>query len=490
MAEMVELEDVQGLVFRGYGKMPYANFLLIHINDAKGAKKWLSEISAEVTNAATSSKDIDSALNIAFTNKGVMALGLTEDVMLTFSREFEEGMVTDPRQRKLGDLGSNAPENWDWGSPENNQDVHIAFLIYAKTAALLNDLVSEQKAKILSNGMEVIKTLDTTLLPDRKEHFGFRDGVAQPVIKNAGRDERAQHASNLIKPGEFLFGYKNEYDEYTRSPSVSPERDPDNILAHDMNDPSQKDLGRNGSYLVFRQMEQDVSAFWKFIDKAVKEQEVDNTSKTPEHLAAKMVGRWLNGSPLVKCPVAPDDAYQDMDNFGYAKADFDGYKCPIGAHIRRTNPRDNFVRDSSGSLEKDMEKSQEYMKRFRILRRGRSYGKPFSPAMDPQEMISKEKDNEERGLHFLCFNSNIGRQFELIQQTWAMNPKVQGLYEDPDPIIGIPEVMNDSTTPVFTEPAKPLRKKITGIPQFVRIKGGAYFFMPGIRGLKFLAALP
>ncbi|MEL7003428.1 MAG: peroxidase, partial [Bacteroidota bacterium] len=189
-----------------------------------------------------------------------------------------------------------------------------------------------------------------------------------------------------------------------------------------------------------------------------------------------------------KCPVQPEDQYQNFDNFGYANDDFDGFKCPIGAHIRRTNPRDNFLRNSTGDKEKDIEKSQMFMKRFRILRRGRAYGEPVVSSMKPHDMLNSEVEDTGRGLHFLCFNTNIGRQFELIQQTWVNNPKFAGLYEDPDPIIGYPEIMGEGATTTFTEQAKPIRKKVKGIPRFVEVKGGAYFFMPGIKALKFLSS--
>ena len=200
-----------------------------------------------------------------------------------------------------------------------------------------------------------------------------------------------------------------------------------------------------------------------------------------------MIGRWRDGTPLTKSPAAPDEKYRAFDNFGYARGDFDGFKCPIGSHIRRTNPRDNFLRNSTGDLDKDIEKSQKFMRRFRILRRGRSYGEPVVPSMDPKDVLQSNAPDENRGLHFLCFNTNIARQFELIQQTWVNNPKFAGLYEDPDPIIGYPQIMGPDATTTFTEPAQPLRKKVRGIPRFTDIKGGAYFFMPGIRALEFLS---
>jgi len=490
MANKVELEDVQGIIIKGYGKMPYAAYLLIHFNEKTKAKSWLGGLTDKVTNATLSTKDdsVKHAINIAFTKKGLCALGLDDAVMNTFSREFDEGMVTPHRQRILGDFGESDPQNWEWGGRHEEKEIDAVLLLYAKSKDGLDSLIQAQEKSFAEHSISLLNTLDTLTLYQNKEHFGFRDGIAQPVMKDAGRREDKEHPANLINPGEFIFGYKNEYDKYPFSPNVPSQMDGQDVLTPDATTEGRKDLGRNGSMLVFRQMEQDVHAFWEFMQKAVEEQKVDNTSNTMEALAAKMVGRWTNGSPLTKCPLEPNDNYKTFDNFGYAENDFDGFKCPVGAHIRRANPRDNFLRNSSNSKEKDMEKSQKFMKRFRILRRGRSYGEPVSPTLDPEEVLRTPKKDVNRGLHFLCFNVNIGRQFELMQQTWINNPKFAGLYEDPDPIIGYPEIMGEGATTTFTEQAQPIRKKITGIPRFVQVKGGAYFFMPSIKALKFLSS--
>jgi len=251
-----------------------------------------------------------------------------------------------------------------------------------------------------------------------------------------GVGHTSDHEANMINPGEFIFGYQNEYEKYMFSPTIAPEHDPSNILASDMNNPPLKDLGRNGSMLVFGQLEQNAKAFWDMADKAAQERTAQEDPATAEYIASKMLGRWPNGSHLIKCPIQPDATKETFDNFGYAKSDYNGLKCPIGAHVRRDNPKDNFLRDSAGDKDKDIEKSMKFMKRFRILQRGRSYGAPFVASMELKDIIQAAEYNKERGLYFLCFNSNIGRQFELIQQTWINNPKFAGLHDDPDPMIG------------------------------------------------------
>lgn len=488
MNESVELHDVQGIIIKGYDKLKAATFLLLEITDSTKTKQWLASQLPMVTHADISTKTITTAVQLAFTYSGVAALNVPAEALKTFPPEFIEGMVTEHRSRMLGDLEDSAPDKWKWGGTEKDfYSIHLLLMLYATDDSTLQHFYTEQKNTLDAAGLKIAYQLETSKLPKEKEHFGFRDGIAQPVMR--GINHTSDNEANLIKPGEFLFGYQNEYEKYMFSPTVAPENDPANILPADMNNPLLKDLGRNGSMLVFRQLEQNVKAFWDMAQKAAKEQNTHDDPVTPEYIASKMLGRWPNGSPLTKCPMEPDDSKETFDNFGYAKHDYDGLKCPIGAHIRRANPRDNFLRDSTGDQEKDIKKSMKFMKRFRIIRRGRSYGEPLVESMEPKDIIQAAEDHKERGLYFLCFNANIGRQFELIQQTWINNPKFAGLYEDPDPMIGYPGIMGDGATTTFTEQAIPVRKQIRGITRFVNVKGGGYFFMPGLNALKYICSL-
>ena len=127
--------------------------------------------------------------------------------------------------------------------------------------------------------------------------------------------------------------------------------------------------------------------------------------------------------------------------------------------------------------------------RHRIIRRGRAYGPPIAESMDPAEILNGEDDGQERGLHFLCFNTSLGRQFEFIQQTWANGRKFAGLYDDADPLIGDHDPRDEGRTGTFSVQASPVRRRVRGIPKFVQIRGGAYFFMPGVRALRYIADL-
>jgi deferrochelatase/peroxidase EfeB len=209
-----------------------------------------------------------------------------------------------------------------------------------------------------------------------------------------------------------------------------------------------------------------VDGFRRFVDQASR----GDGSADPDasaRLAAKMVGRWPNGAPLTRAPDHPVDDLADANDFGYADDDAAGLGCPVGAHIRRANPRDALDPESGPG------RSVRSVNRHRLLRRGRAYGDPSDPG--------------ERGIHFICLNANIARQFEFVQHTWLNNPKFAGLYDDTDPVVATHHGDDGRT---FTVQAHPFRQRVTGLPTFVTVRGGAYFFLPGMRALRFLAGLP
>ena len=106
------------------------------------------------------------------------------------------------------------------------------------------------------------------------------------------------------------------------------------------------------------------------------------------------------------------------------------------------------------------------------MRRGRKFGPDLA---DPTQ-----DDGADRGLLFLCLNTDLGRQFEFVQQTWALNANFAFLYDETDPLIGPPGG--------FTIPEKPLRR-IIEVETFVKLVGGDYFFLPSLPALRYLAQL-
>ncbi len=460
----LELEDIQGLILRGYKRMQFAKYILLEIEDLEKTKKWLHDIADELTNTET--KELQNCLNIAFTNQGLLRLGLYTENLNAFSQEFRDGMNEEHRSRLLGDIDSSAPTNWRWGHADADR-IHILLLVFGATQADVDNFYNLHSTRVMANGMSIVHTLEGQTLPNNKEHFGFRDGISQPDVIGSGR---VGPPNNMIKPGEFILGYKNEYDVLPDSPYIQKTQGNINLLPEDSEGMGKKDLGRNGSYLVFRQIEQDVEAFWTFMNEKSKNKE------EALMLASKMMGRWPSGAPLVKFPDKDPGGNSDDNDFGYLHNDPQGLKCPFGSHIRRTNPRNHFETSTEAN-------SLMITKRHRIMRRARLYGQPFAGSPD------NYKPEGEVGLQFICFQSDIGKQFEFIQHTWCNYPNFMDLYDDPDPIVGVRDNALPGYTQNFTIQAEPVSKTITILKPFTKIRGGAYFFFPGIVAVRYLATL-
>ena len=368
--------------------------------------------------------------------------------------------------------------NWDIGGVTEDgalrDQIHILLILQAPKKDELEDLCTRYKTQAAGYGVNLIRCEKGYRLLNHKEHFGFRDGISQPNVE--GSPKPTADAGIPVKTGEFILGYPNSYGSLPPTPTVAASSDVNKHLQPlpdvDSNgDHALLDLGRNGSFLVFRKLGQDVAGFRRlFQDRFPNQYE-------QKLMMAKAVGRWPNGTPLVLSP-GRDNPMSNPDiernDFGY-KSDPNGYACPIGAHIRRSNPRD--------SLEETDNLSVEEVNRHRILRRAVSYGDPLPDAVT-------EDDHKPRGLLFLCINADLERQFEFLQQTWINNPKFGGLYNDPDPLVGDNiEAGDQERTCNLTVPRQPVRTRIKQLPRFVTVKGGCYFFLPGIAALRFLASL-
>jgi Dyp-type peroxidase family len=463
-----DLADLQGLLVRGYGNLTSACFLLLEIVEPAAARAWLA-LTADLATAADS-RPMASSLNVALTSGGLRTLGLDSTVIEMFSNEFVEGMATPFRQRLLGDTGESAPESWAWGGPKG-APIHVAVMLYAVDEGVLATLRDAETRRAVAHGLRTVSILDTVDLAG-SEHFGFRDGVSQPAMAGLGRPDSA---ANTVAAGEFVLGYANQYGLFGERPVLPRSVDAAGILPLDVAGSGGADFGRNGSYLVFRQLSQDVRGFWRYVDHATRR--LDGTSDPVQRtrLASKMVGRWPSGASLVVAPENDDPSYAKFNDFLYQVIDRDGLRCPVGSHIRRANPRDS-LDPSPGSR-----RSVEVTNHHRVLRRGREYGNRVEVAT----LFDEVAEDEERGLHFVCLNANIARQFEFLQKTWINSPKFGGLHEGDDPLIGPRQALGDT----FTVPVSPVRTRVRGMPRFVAVRGGAYFFLPGRRALRYLASL-
>lgn len=472
MAEL-ERQDIQGLVISGYAHLPCASYLLLRVSDAVPARRWLGRKALEVTTSER--KQEGTSLNIALTHRGLKELGLDEDTLATFPRAFQEGMATPHRSRILGDADENAPSNWNWGGSDPAKAIDILLILFGQDEETLDNLIRDQRADFNANGITEFLLLGAGRQPDSHEHFSFADGMGQPVIEGSPNSDKAA-PRNLVKAGEVLLSHTNDYGKPADTPQVPPERDPQRILPDapavdgaPVHDPPMHDLGRNGSYLVFRQYSQHVANFWHFMDEASRTPDGQTDRAASLRLAAKCVGRWPSGAPLVMSPERDDPTLHDADDFGYYEKDANGFACPIGSHIRRSNPRD--------SLGPDPQTALASANRHRILRRGRSYGhRPADPRVD---------DGVDRGLLFICLNSDIERQFEFVQHTWINNPVFGGLNGEVDPIIG----NMGKGDAIMTVQADPLRTRVHNMRSFTTVRGGAYFFLPSMTALRYLASI-
>ena len=483
----VEFDDIQGLVRFGYGKMAESRYFLLRVRDADSAREWLTK--APVATARSQSPPPRTALQVAFTAAGLRALGVPGPAVEGFSAEFLAGLSSEQsRSRRLGDTGENAPEKWTWGGSGYSLDVLvILFAVHGEMEPWERQVCTAP----WSEAFEVRETLSTSDL-DGREPFGFIDGISQPELDWERKREVSKDQidyTNRVALGEFLLGYPNEYGKYTDRPILEPSFPGASLLGTAENDSSKRDLGLNGSYLVLRQLEQDVRGFWKFVAKAA------GSPDAGVRLAEAMVGRKLDdGAPLVKPASKPIDGIHsdpgEPDNNFTFDGDPSATRCPFGAHIRRANPRNPDVPGrpmglisrvlaalafGPKSIRDDVIASTRF---HRILRRGREYG----PGLTPQQAFAGEGIAEApRGIHFACLNANISRQFEFVQNAWIMSGKFNGLPDEPDPLLGGP----DSQFSIPREEKCPVR--ITGIPQFITVRGGGYFFLPGLRALRYIA---
>ena len=476
--------DIQGLVFYPFKEFKYAGYCLFRITNQNAFQAWLKGLieNKAITAANWKQNSGDPPLNIAFTASGLKSLLADGWIEESYDASFVEGMVTDHRSRLLGDVEANDPEQWLWGRGESINGLLIAFgvekdEIKDRLDALKGENGAEHACDIIYGNSESISPRDNKSLKG-KEPFGFVDGISQPVIIGTPRYNRfvqnGSRAAQLhgVPAGEFVLGYPDgtdkNWDDFDgtetlpRSPATTAESDPNNFLSAHPEWEQRRDLGRNGTYLVVRQLEQNVEAFWDYL-KTVKA-----PGKTAEKLGAKLVGREMDGTTL---ELEPKSDFDDNNLFDFSN-DPNGVHCPFGSHIRRSNPRAFGMEDPKEAKDKLM-----VTNRHRILRRGRVY--------------TGESDVAE-GLLFLCINASINRQYEFIQSTWCNNQFFHGLEREVDPIIGTlrPEKGGLARVDRFSIQDEPYRRVLNSLEQFVTVKGGAYFFMPGLTALKFIASVP
>ncbi|MGH9372087.1 MAG: Dyp-type peroxidase [Vicinamibacterales bacterium] len=449
-----ELDDIQGNILRAYG-FPFARYEVIRIADRAGARRLLSGVIEQKLVTTATSWDPQSkpgaTLNVFFSWTGLQAIGLPQASLDSFPPEFREGMAA--RAALLGDTGASHPDIWEVGNdPDKN---HVFFAVYGRTLADRDRLLEQLRRElaVVGDAVEVTHRLDAAMLANRREHFGFADGIGQPSIEGSGAPVypgegtlRADGTWAPLAPGEFVLGWPGE------TGFAIPIPQPDA-------------LGRNGSFMVYRKLEQHVTAFRAFLSTQAERLYGEASGQAIERLASKLVGRWRSGCPLSLAPDLDDPTlatdWDRNNDFGYA-ADLAGVACPYGAHIRRMNPRDGRAGDA-------------LVRTHRIVRRGLPYGRWLEPG---------EAETEQRGVAFMSINASISYQFEFLQTEWINSGEFAELSKnDVDPFAG---VRRDGTR--FRIPnSKGPPKNIFDLPEFVTTRGGGYYFIPSITALRFIA---
>jgi Dyp-type peroxidase family len=461
----VDYDDIQGTILQGY-RVDHARHFVLQVIDAAGARAFLGSLvdpssgMPQITTAARWTVKPTSFLNLGITATGLAELGQPTS---GFPASFTLGATSATTATLVGDVGDSAPANWVDGLADG-ANVHVILSLWVHRDVDVLEQVSATLRSAFAGALTELAAQDATALPANKVHFGYTDNISQPTVAGAPPSKHPRPDDQPIAPtGEFLLGYPNQNDSVYR---VTPES-----------------LSKNSSFGVFRLLEQDVAGFDAWLTADAPQAGID-----VEMLAAKVCGRWRNGVPLVLSPTTatpqPPLRPEEINDYTYVPADTYGYSCPVGAHMRRCNPRNEQV-IAGGSL-------------HRIIRRAMPYGPPYDPA---------QPDDVARGLVGWFINADISNQFELIMSQWVngstfvMSPPPPPPPPSPAPnpvnnisgqdvILGI----NDPAASSFTlstaaSGTTPFsNQKLTGFGPFVTTRGGAYCYLPSINALKVISA--
>jgi deferrochelatase/peroxidase EfeB len=543
-ASALEVNEIQSVAFGGLGFLQHAMCVGFALGDA-GARDWLSLVRDEVS-FGDGRKLGDCAIILGLAASALRKLDVPEEALATFPSAFLQGMAAPSRSRILGDDGRNGPAHWRWGAGEHAVDGVL--LLYGVTPDALENTRRSVGEQLRAHGARAVVEIPFVDLPSRTapadeirraklEPFGFVDGVSQPAIRGTYKALRGADPIHLVEAGEFILGYPDNRGNLPAGPTLDAIHDPGNVLPiattaqHGFARPivnDERDLGRNGTFLAIRQLEQDVDGFWQFCAQAARRLHAQFPhwgGVRPEFVGAKLVGRWPDGSSVVRFPYQPGSevdrehalirpgqgpvdqveallapealppqppaqpqavaarssrrtvpvtftreevreiAASPDNDFLFGAEDPQGLRCPFGAHIRRANPRESFAPGSQEQL--------AITNRHRILRVGRRY---------------RPAHGERPGLFFMCLNADLERQFEFVQQTWLQAPSFHGLTDERDPLVGSRHP--DAPTPDdgYSLPTREAPVRVEGMPDFVRTIGGGYFFLPGRSLLQFLAS--
>ncbi|HVN02031.1 MAG TPA: hypothetical protein VMT68_17660 [Caulobacteraceae bacterium] len=440
-APMLDLGDIQATVLRLRPAPYYGSHVLLRVDNPQAGRALLARLVPHVDSAANWWDPAAAWLSVGLTYEGLEAVGVPQDSLASFPEAFRVGMAA--RAPQLRDVGVNDPENWEpiYGKGQ----IHVGLSAFSDT--------EEKWARVMDvarSAYEGLSRVDVLAVqpfgaqPGDRNSLGYKDGIDQPPIEGSGVGPLPGQG-RPIKAGEFVLGYPGE----AGAPLPMPQPDV---------------LGRNGAFVGFRKYQSLVGAFNRFLRANAA------TEEERELLAAKLVGRWRSGAPLALAPETDDPALgadpRRNNDFAY-QDDPRGLRIPLGAHIRRMNPRDTpLSRLTDVNL-------------HRLIRRGTTYGLPYDP-----DAVSEADDEAPRGAIFLFISAKAMATMEFLQQEWINDGDFIGAGSERDPIIGRQE-----PGATFTIPRTPVRRRIHGIETFNVLRGGEYLFMPSLSALNWLANL-
>jgi Dyp-type peroxidase family len=440
-----QLHDIQDNVVAPI-LMRYGRHIFVKFGAGPYARRWLRNM-FDCVNVRREAHGTHFTVNIGFTWQGLKALGLSQRSLDSFPQAFRAGMRE--RAHLVGDVGPHAPEHWEGGL--GGPDIHAMAWVGTDSAEGL-----EAATRIIGAEMEAAGDIEIRFVQDTMalahengigsegEHFGFADPISQPPIEGADAPSypgdgalEADGTWRALKPGEFLLGYEDEAG------------------VEGVQAPDPQELRLNGTYVVFRKLYQDVAALRRYMANAAKALYGSEDQVRQDRVGAKMMGRWKSGCPVDLSPDRDDPAIaadpQRRNDFTYA-GDEQGLRC--------TNPRATPLKCATA------------VRRHRLIRRGVEYGPHL-------EAGALQDDGVDRGLVDLFIQADIERQFEFVQKEWMMGGEFLGLHAaEQDPITGAGGAGSKMLIPGAKKPF------LFDLPNFVRVKGGEYLFVPGLNALE------
>ena len=532
----LELSDLQGNILTAYGRLgfPKARYLLLHVSDAAAGRAFVDRLRHRVTTAlrwpslrasehpakrAAKNAGLNAAegaganpvrrplvaINIAFTFRGLLALGLPTRTLRSMPDDFVDGMLA--RAAILGDdVLDNTPQHWDPVWQADRPSVHILVTLNAQLGrdgqavpelAGVTDEILRLAASFDRVAPGAITLLDghrgpatrwqelSALMTDGQpvpvEHFGFVDAIGDPVFAGQYPDGAAASVAvgqgavdglgnwRPLATGEFLLGWDDEAQEVAGAPLPMG-------------------FGRNGSFFSYRKLHQHVDAFEQWVERTSRQFAVawrfEHLGDARDTLIAKMAGRWRDGVPLLAAPdVAAWRRFNQTFPLGCAQrgrelvefrygGDPHGIRCPVTSHMRRMNTRDGL--DPRANAEPRERMGSALNNRRRILRRGLPYG-------------TRDAADGEHGVVMLSHCTSLSRQFEFVQQQWVNFGLDFNAGNDSCPLVG--NHPDGARFVIAADPASGRAPFIAGaLPQFVSTRGGDYFFAPSMTALHMIGA--